>query len=213
MNQCRKPRRLTIWPVLFPLLLVAGCSRPAELHGDGATPSDQHQVPFHDDGSATSNSGATVSSETSDNRLNPETNLPFRDPQSLPAGTLLTVRLRNPISADNPGGSGTFEAVVDEPVVIEGKALVPRGANVAGRVESARASMVKRDHSYVRLTLDSIDVAGKDLHVQTSSLFARGVAPDGVASPSVITLEKGRRLTFRLVEPVYVASQQALSGH
>jgi hypothetical protein len=117
--------------------------------------------------------------------------------------------LKNPISADNPGGSGTFEAFVDEPVMVEGNALVPRGASVAGRVESARASRVKHNHGYVRLTLDSIDVAGKDLPVQTSSLFARGNAPNGDASLSVLTLEQGRRLTFRLAQPVYVTGQQS----
>jgi len=75
-------------------------------------------------------------------------------------------------------------------------------------VESARASKVKHNPGYVRLTLDSIDVAGKDLPVQTSSLFARGNAPTGDASLSVLTLEQGRRLTFRLAQPVYVTGQQ-----
>jgi hypothetical protein len=131
----------------------------------------------------------------------------------LPVGTLLTVRLKNPISADNPGPSATFEAVLDEPVVIEGNALVARGANVAGRVEAARVSKVKGNRAYLRLTLNSIDVAGKDLPVQTSSLFARGTAPDGDVSARVITLEKGRRLTFRLAEPVFVANQEALNRH
>jgi len=211
MNRFRGPRMLTIWPVLFSLLLVAACSRPAGLRSDGATPSDQHPVPFHDDRSAPGSSPG-VSSVAQDNGLKPESGLPFRDPQSLPAGTMLTVRLKNPISADNPDGSGTFEAVLDEPVVIEGNALVPRGVSVAGRVESARASKVEPKRGYVRLTLDSIDFAGKDLPVQTSSLFARGNAPDGDPSLSVITLEKGRRLTFRLAEPAYLARQQAFPG-
>ncbi|HET6180223.1 MAG TPA: hypothetical protein VFE61_25100 [Candidatus Sulfotelmatobacter sp.] len=88
-----------------------------------------------------------------------------------------------------------------------------RGANVAGRVEAARVSKVKGNRAYLRLTLNSIDVAGKDLPVQTSSLFARGTAPDGDVSARVITLEKGRRLTFRLAEPVFVANQEALNRH
>ncbi len=113
----------------------------------------------------------------------PETALPFHDPQNLPAGTLLTVRLKNPISAENPGANGTFEAVVDEPVVIEGNKLVPRGAIVAGRVESARASKLKRNRGYVRLALDSIHLAGANLPIQTSSLFVRGNAGDPQLTP------------------------------
>ena len=77
-------------------------------------------------------------------------------------------------------------------------------------VESARASKVKRNRGYVRLTLDSIDLAGKDLPIQTSSLFARGIAPE--TDPSAVTLEKGRRLTFRLAESVSIVPQQIISG-
>jgi hypothetical protein len=201
-------------PIFFSLLLLAGCSRPAGVAADDATTSTEQQVPFHEDGSATA-SGPNVTSiskkdKDKDEAQKPETELPFRDTESLPAGTLLTVRLKNPISAENPVAKGTFEAILDEPVVSEGNTLVPRGITVAGRVESARASKVKRNRGYVRLTLDSIDLAGKDLPIQTSSLFARGVAPD--TDPSAVTLEKGRRLTFRLAESVSIAPQQIVSG-
>jgi hypothetical protein len=151
----------------------------------------------------------------------PVAGLPFHE-SNLPAGTLITVRLKNPVAAMNPGGNGTFEALIDDPVVIEGNKLIPRGAIVAGRVESARVSSVKRDHGYVRLALDSIKMGDVSLPIQTSSLFVRGntantqvargeVAPGETpseASPVVIHLEKGRRLTFRLSEPAYVAASQ-----
>ena len=84
----------------------------------------------------------------------PETGLPFHDSQNLPAGTLLTVRLKYLIAAQNPAANGTFEALVDEAVVVEGNRLVPRGAVVEGRVESARASDVRRNGGYVRLALN-----------------------------------------------------------
>jgi hypothetical protein len=97
---------------------------------------------------------------------------------------------------------------------------------VSGRVESARASKVKRNRGYVRLVLNSIHLAGMSLPIQTSSLFVRGNASDvqsgetthgettqgeaaqSEASAAVIRLEKGRRLTFRLTEPAYVAASQ-----
>jgi hypothetical protein len=149
---------------------------------------------------------------------NPEAGLPFHDSQNLPAGTLLTVRLKHPISAQNPAANGTFEALVDEAVVIEGNRLVPRGAVVEGRVESARASDVRRNGGYVRLALDSLHLAGGSLPIRTSSLFVRGNAgsnplpqgeiPSGAPSASVVRIEKGRRLTFRLTEPAYVAASQ-----
>ena len=104
----------------------------------------------------------------------PDNALPFHDPKNLPAGTLLTVRLKNPIFAQNPGEKGTFEALVDEAVVVEGNKLVPRGTTVLGRVESARSSSVGSNRGYVRLALDSIRLGDFDLPVLTSSLFVRG---------------------------------------
>lgn len=188
------------------LLSASACSAPAGLHSDGTAPAEQHQIPFQDDKTAKLAGGQDPASGGA-------TSLPFHDAESLPVGTLLTVRLKDPISAENPDASGTFAAIVDEPVVVEGSAVVPRGASVAGRVESARSSKVKANRGYVRLTLDSIDLDGKDLAVQTSSLFARGIASDGKASGGVIKLERGRRLTFRLAEPVYVASRHPVPSH
>jgi len=217
MSRFRRPRGLMIWPMLLALLWAVGCERPAGPQTDvGSAPADQHQVPFHDgEGLPADHSGDSQTARAND--PNSATGLPFHDPQSVPAGTLLTVRLKYPISAENPGANGNFEAVIDEPVVIEGSRLVPRGTTVAGRVESARASSVKRNRGYVRLALDSIHLAGATLPIRTSSLFVRG-NPGGATSPdgevtqnqasAVIRLEKGRRLTFRLTDPVYVAASQ-----
>jgi len=211
MRRFRRPQGLTIWLVLLSLLWGLGCARPdGPQTGDTSAQADPHQVPFHDGkGTAAAPPGQTATPP--DNGLNLETGLPFHNPQSLPAGTLLTVRLKNPISADDPGANARFDAVVDEPVVIEGNRLVPRGATVAGRVESARASNVRRNRGYVRLVLDSIHVAGVNLPIQTSSLFVRGNSGDaqtGQAETAQVHLEKGRRLTFRLTESVYVAASQ-----
>lgn len=207
-------RGLVLWAALLSLVLAAGCSRPGGLQGDeSGAQADQHQVPFHDSGDELPGpTGSGVKPQGSGQK--PETGLPFHSSPSLPAGTLLTVRLKNPISADKSGASGTFVAVIDEPITVDGDTLIPSGASAAGRVESARRSQIKRNSGSVRLTLDSIDLAGRDLAVQTSSLFARGNVTDtsgseGDSSPT-IQLEKGRRLTFRLSEPIYLAAKSTI---
>jgi len=215
MSRFRRPGGLTLWLLLLPLTWEAGCSRPVGLSApeDATAP---EQAPFHEGNSVANGVPAGVGQ---DKGLKPGTDLPFRDPQNLPAGTLLTVRLKSSVSSDNPEGRDTFEAVVDEPVTIEGNTLIPRGASVVGRVESAsgapaRIAEMKRN-GYVRLTLESIDIAGmgKDQPLQTSSLFARGRPAARNGTLSLITLEKGRRLTFRLTEPAYFALQQSATDH
>jgi hypothetical protein len=210
MSGLHRPQGL-IWSLLLPLLW-AGCSRPAGLGSDSSSAqAGQHQVPFHD-GDSPEGSARTAQLSAQRDGSNSETDVPFRNGQSLPAGTLLTVRLRTSISS--PGASGTFEAVVDEPVVIEGSTLVPRGANVAGRVESARSSAMKRNRGFVRLTLDQMDIEGRDLPIRTSSLFTSGRADDppvaGTGGLTVVSVEKGRRLTFRLTEAVDVVLPPAI---
>jgi hypothetical protein len=206
--------------ILLLLLWAPACAPPAGLQAGDATTADQHQVPFHDEDGRSPHPGD--SSAARENGLRPAADLPFQEPQNLPAGTLLTVRLKNPISADNPDARGTFEAIVDQRVVIEGNTLIPPGATVLGRVESARASNLKRNRGYIRLTLVSIRLGGSSVPVQTSSLFARAgqtrskttEGSQAEAPGRVIRLEKGRLLVFRLTEPVYVAaSQRAPAGH
>jgi len=266
MSWFRGPRALTIWSLLlamFPkmlatllatllatmllaLLCLAGCDRPdgpQSQSGDSAAHADQHQAPFQEGEKPTTPPGDSPAAQ--DSGSNPGPGLPFHDSQDLPAGTLLTIRLKNPISAANPGAHATFVGVVDEPVVIAGNKLVPRGATVAGRVESAQASNLRHNRGYLRLALESIQLGGVSLPVQTSSLFVRGTAAEvpasqtegpqnagpqsagpqsggphsaapqsdsqqGESSAAVVSLEKGRRLTFRLTEPVYVAASQHL---
>jgi hypothetical protein len=186
------------------LICFSACSRP--LGGDdsdqGTTaPVAQPQAPFHQTGE-TSESG-----QLADNLQGRGSSdqLPFQDSRDLPAGTLVTVELKNSIYAGNPISSGSFEAVVVQPVVVKGNTLIPAGATAEGRVEAAQASKVRPSRGYVRLALESVQVGGSDIPVQTASLFARQSTPN---DQSPIHLEKGRRLTFRFTEPVYSFNQK-----
>jgi hypothetical protein len=193
--------------LMLALMVAPGCSRPVQ--GAPNAHSDRPPVPFHE--------GAPGTAADSNQAVESDAGLPLHESPSLPAGTLLTVKLNNPISAESPDTSGTFNAIVDEPVQFNGITIVPRGARASGRVESARASSLKRNRSYVRLSLESISVSGHDLPVQTSSLFARGSADHASGSASrqsanVVHLDKGRRLTFRLTSPVSLIGEKVISS-
>lgn len=207
-----------MWVLVFVLSSVA-CSHPAGLRTDEASnKAEQRQVPFQggQEGTSPASTAGLPSPGLADG-AKPDSSLPFGDSQGLPAGTLLTVRLKNPISTDDSGFTATFDAVVDEPVLIEGNLLLPRGAAVAGRVESARTSQLKRNRGYVRLTLASIDIGGRGMPIQTSSLFVKGSpsqtqSAEGGTFLQGLHLESGRRLTFRLNEPLSLSGQAPMSA-
>jgi len=204
LNMCRMSEfgrsRAWIGPLLGVVLLSLACSRRSpDLPTEGAaqpgqTPFDTHAS--SDTDSEQSNSSSGVS----------DTNPPFQS-EFLPSGTLLTISLKAPVVAVN-GSKDSFEGTVDEPVSIDGNVLIPRGATVSGRIESARISKVRPDRGYVRLALDAVEIDSSSLRVQTASLFARQL-PQSDTPPGTIRLEKGRRLTFRVTEPIFFHAQSA----
>jgi hypothetical protein len=193
-----RPRGRTILPVL--LSLLAGCSRPSAIRGrvESAQPSAPFQGEETDPRAQNSGSGEVTTSDG---------DVPFHDGESLPVGTLLTVRLSDAIDSQPSGSNATFIAFVDEPIILDGSTVVPRGASVSGRIESARSSTLKHNRGYVRLTLDLVDIEGRELPIRTASLFARASAVEpSRKSPEAVSLEQGRRLTFRLSEALAIGT-------
>ena len=92
----------------------------------------------------------------------------------MPAGTPITIRLQSAVSSATSHAGDPFEAVLDEPILVQGQTIAPRGATVTGRVVAAKSSGRLHDPGYLRLTLASITVKGKALPVQTSSIFLKG---------------------------------------
>jgi hypothetical protein len=178
------------------------------MQGDSSR-SNPHPVPFRDAQTATTAlADPPIPSKT-------EAGLPFQETENLPVGTLLTVRLNDLVSGDNAGTSNIFTAVLDEPIKIDGNMIVPIGTAVSGRVESAQISDIGPNRGYIRLNLQSIDIGGREFALQTSSLYARANAhltftDGGKTSANRMILEKGRRLTFQLTEPVYMAAQRPI---
>lgn len=188
MSQMGRSSRALV-PTTLLILLTVGCSR--------RTPNLPSESPAPTSTTSFQSSGLQGASEDV-----PGTGPPFQNSPLLPAGALVTVRLKVPLIADS-GSRDSFEAVLDEPVVVEGNTLIPRDAIVSGRIESAHTSRVTPDRGFVRLTLDSVQVDGLDVPIQTASLFARSL-PRADSDSDTIRLEKGRRMTFRLKDPVFL---------
>jgi hypothetical protein len=190
-----RPERVAwLAPVTLGLLLTVACSRQPGVLASDQSPAGDQQLPFD----ASHGSGVF-----------PTASLPLAD---IPAGTPLTVRMRSGLSSATSQSGDTFDAVLDEPITVEGQALVPRVASVAGRVVAARASPGPRDPGYLRLTVTTISLRGRLLPVETSSVFLKGTpsgpqslvpvgGDPGAADATVksdVEFPEGRRLVFRL---------------
>lgn len=94
--------------------------------------------------------------------------------RTLPAGTPITIRLQSAVSSAMAHSGDLFEAVLDEPITVQGEEVAPRGAPVTGRVVAAKSSGRLRNPGYLRLTLASISIKGKAVPVESSTIFAKG---------------------------------------
>jgi len=194
---------------------VTGCSRQLTVPGSGGS-ADHGQLPFD--------------RVSDDSGISPTAGFAS---DGIPAGTEVTIRLRLPLSSADSRAGDSFQAVLDEPLVVAGKTLVPRGTPVSGSVLAAKASGRQHDAGYLRLTLASIALNGKSVPLQTSSIFAKGGWDDKPKAPKMrrtdggamaessvdsenrtplafnpeqgdVKFSTGRRLTFRLAQPLHL---------
>jgi hypothetical protein len=93
---------------------------------------------------------------------------------TLPAGTQVTVRLETPVSSAASQSGEIFDAVLDEPLVVEGQPVAPRGAAVRGKVTIARHSGRLRHPGELGLILVSVSLGGQELPLETSHIYAKG---------------------------------------
>ncbi|HEV2492933.1 MAG TPA: hypothetical protein VG204_07655 [Terriglobia bacterium] len=93
---------------------------------------------------------------------------------TLPEGTPIDVRLGNTIGSARNRSGDTFEATLDEPIEEHGVVVVPRGANVTGRVISARPSGHLETPPELAITLTSVEVGGRRYDITTSTHGWRG---------------------------------------
>ena len=118
----------------------------------------------------------------------------------LPEGKPIAIRLRAELSSASAKVGDSFDASTDAAMDDEGQTLVPRGAAVVGRVLAAKRSDGK-ENGYLRVALVSVQLRGKTVLVDTSSVFAKGGARDGGPARDVVFTPE-RRLTFHLTQGV-----------
>lgn len=102
--------------------------------------------------------------------------LPFTGakPLVVPANTAIYVRLQESISSATAHEGQNFNAVLDQPLVVDSQTIAPEGTAVTGTVVAVRESGRLHNLGYLRIVLTSITLNGKSTPLQTNSVFVGG---------------------------------------
>ena len=95
-------------------------------------------------------------------------------PVTVPAGTALNVRLTQAIDVDVSQAGQTFKAIVDDPVMIGGSVVIPRGASAAVQAVQVQQSGKMKGSDKISLKINSIGFGGRVYEVVTGYVEAKG---------------------------------------
>lgn len=154
--------------VLMLAMTLAGCSQRESLPVTSGNETTSDQLPFS---AASDKDGIFPTGSFT--------------PTAIPAGTPVTIHVQLSLSSATSHTGDSFEAVLDQPIIVRGRQIAPRGAIVAGKILDARASDQLQEPGYMRLALTAISINGKSFPLQTSSIFVKRGA-HGNSNPTVI---------------------------
>ena len=111
---------------------------------------------------------------------------------SVPAGTMLAVRLTDHVSSDKSQAGDRFEGTLDTPVVVGGKVVADKGSSVVGRVARVRKAGRMTAPSELVLELVELVCLTDRVAIQTDPIERSGVTSsrtgDAVAIGSTAAL-------------------------
>jgi len=100
--------------------------------------------------------------------------LPSSQPLTLPVDTVLHITVDQTLSSAENHTGDQFDASISQPVVVDGKTVISRGARVRGRVIEVNSSGRLSHPGELRLALASVEVEGKRYELKTSSVDRQG---------------------------------------
>lgn len=102
--------------------------------------------------------------------------LPFTAPKALvvPANTTIYVRLQQRLSSATAQPGQAFAAVLDDPLRVDDQVVAPLGTPVTGKVMAVGESGRLHNSGYLRITLVSLALKGRNVPLQTDSVSVHG---------------------------------------
>jgi hypothetical protein len=150
MNHRIATASLSAFSLLFAL---AGCQKTAE----------QQQA------AADANSSASPDSSGGSSRPAARQEAPRPRPIVVPADTVISVVLDERVGSKISQPGQNFSATVREPVEVDGRVAIPKGARATGIVKDAKPAGRFKGGAALELTLASIEVNGANYNVSTTA--------------------------------------------
>jgi hypothetical protein len=124
---------------------------------------------------------------------------------TLPKGTAISAAVKQTLATDKNKVGDTFSASLTEPIQVDGKTVIPKGAQVTCRI-------VKVKKHELKVTLASVVIHGKSYPLDTNSIAgpksqAKNDAKNtdkAKANKDVTVLTAKSKLTFKLAKPVTI---------
>jgi len=95
-------------------------------------------------------------------------------PVTVPTGTVLSVRLTQAIDVDAAQTGMTFKSVLDDPVMIGGQVVIPRGAAVALQAANVEQAGKMKGADKITLKANSIAMGGRKYEIATTYVESKG---------------------------------------
>ena len=89
---------------------------------------------------------------------------------TIPAGSRVRVRLQQAISTEKNSPGDPFVATLDEPLMVNGKMLAPRGSQVEGLLTDVTDSGRVEGRASLTMVLRTLEVGGKQYDLETQPL-------------------------------------------
>jgi len=163
---------MRIWKVgtlALILAIASACSNSSNTE-ENATPDE-----------ASANAGAPVDSAPSADKAKPVEAAKPAAPKSvtIPAGTTLNVVLSSALDSGKNKAGDSFTGNLSEPVAIDGKTVLDKGAKVEGTVVAAEGSGRVSGKATMSLALTSVTIHGKPVSISTKANAAEAEGTKG----------------------------------
>jgi hypothetical protein len=146
-------------PALCLLSALAGCQKSA----------DQQQAAATDSNSAPNSASSSPESGASSPKHAVREAPPRPKPIVVPAETVITVVLDEPVGSKISTPGQSFTATLRDPVEVDGRVAIPKGARANGIVKDAKKAGRFKGGAQLELTLASIEVHGATYDVHTTA--------------------------------------------